>query len=219
VSQGGFWVSTNHGINWVSNALPDINAKTFAMSADGSKIVALSSYSSNGVWPGFIYVSTNTAVSWTTTSAPSNFWWEVASSADGSTLAAIATAGSRTTTGGSIYASTDGGITWVSNNASITNWTAVAISADGSKLAASVYNGGVWVAQLTSAPQMDIAPATGGLKLSWILPSTNFVLQGSSDLSSWTDLANPPVLNLTNLQDEVTLSPTNGNGFFRLKTP
>ena len=219
LSQGGFWVSTNHGINWVSNALPDINAKTFAMSADGSRIVAASSYNSGGVESGFIYVSTNTAVSWTTTSAPSNFWWEVASSADGGTLAAIATGGGRTTTGGSIYTSTDGGMTWVLNNASITNWTAVAISAGGSKLAANVYNGGVWVAQLTSAPQMDIAPAKGGLKLSWILPSTNFVLQSSCDLCGWTDLANTPVLNLTNLQNEVTLSATSSNIFYRLKTP
>ena len=219
-SSDGFWVSTNHGINWVSNALPDINVKTFAMSADGSRIVAASSYNSGGVWSGSIYVSTNTAVSWTTTSAPSNSWWEVASSADGGTLAAIATSGGRATTGGSIYTSTDGGMTWVLNNASITNWTWVAISADGSKLAACVYNGGVWVAQLTSAPQMDIAPATGGLKLSWILPATNFVLQSSCDLSHWATLVSPaPVLNLTNLQDEITLPLPGPNRFYRLKTP
>ncbi|HUC85261.1 MAG TPA: hypothetical protein VL970_08725 [Candidatus Acidoferrales bacterium] len=95
----------------------------------------------------------------------------------------------------------------------------MAVSADGSKLAASVYGGGVWIAQLTSAPQVDIAPATGGLKLSWILPPTNFVLQSSSDLSAWEDLTNTPILNLTNLQDEVALPLPEGNAFFRLKTP
>jgi len=43
-------------------------------------------------------------------------------------------------------------------------------------------------------------------------------LQQSADLSNWTDLTNSPVLNLTNLQEEVVLSPINGSGFFRLKT-
>jgi hypothetical protein len=51
------------------------------------------------------------------------------------------------------------------------------------------------------------------------LPSTNFVLQQSSDLASWTDMTDTPALNLTNLQNEVVLSPTNGSGFYRLKTP
>jgi len=32
-------------------------------------------------------------------------------------------------------------------------------------------------------------------------------------------VTNPPALNLTNLQDKVVLSSTNGSGFYRLKTP
>jgi hypothetical protein len=32
-------------------------------------------------------------------------------------------------------------------------------------------------------------------------------------------VTNPPVLNLTNLQDEVTLPMATGNNFYRLKTP
>ena len=32
-------------------------------------------------------------------------------------------------------------------------------------------------------------------------------------------MTDTPALNLTNLQNEVVLSPTNGSGFFRLKTP
>ena len=78
--------------------------------------------------------------------------------------------------------------------------------------------GGIWTAQIPPMPAMNITPTNGNLTLSWLVPSTNFVLQCSSDLSSWTDLTNTPVLNLTNLQDEVTLSPTNGNLFYRLKT-
>ena len=51
------------------------------------------------------------------------------------------------------------------------------------------------------------------------MPSTNFVLQQSADLLSWTDVTNPPVLNLTNLQNQVTLPPSGSSGFYRLKTP
>jgi hypothetical protein len=39
------------------------------------------------------------------------------------------------------------------------------------------------------------------------------------DLSNWTDLSNTPILNLTNLQNEVTLPFSGGEGFYRLKTP
>jgi hypothetical protein len=66
---------------------------------------------------------------------------------------------------------------------------------------------------------MNITPANGSFKLSWLIPSTNFVMQQSSDLSSWSDVTNAPVLNLTNLQNEIILPPTNSSSFFRLKTP
>ena len=66
---------------------------------------------------------------------------------------------------------------------------------------------------------MSITPANGNLALSWIVPSTNFVLQQSSDLISWTDAVATPTLNLTNLQNEVTLPLTGSNTFYRLKTP
>ena len=64
-------------------------------------------------------------------------------------------------------------------------------------------------------------PSNNNLVLSWIVPTTNFVLQQNLDLTTtnWTNVTNAPVLNLTNLQDEVVLSPTNDSGFYRLKTP
>ena len=47
----------------------------------------------------------------------------------------------------------------------------------------------------------------------------DFTLQQNSDLSTtnWMDVPPPPVLNLTNLQNQVIVSPTNGNTFYRLK--
>ena len=66
---------------------------------------------------------------------------------------------------------------------------------------------------------MNILPMSSSVVLSWLIPSTNLVLQQSSDLVSWADVTNPPVLNLTNLQNQVTLPLSGGSGFYRLKTP
>ena len=44
-------------------------------------------------------------------------------------------------------------------------------------------------------------------------------MQESPDLQNWADMTNQPVLNLANLQNEVILSPTGGDAFYRLKTP
>jgi hypothetical protein len=98
-------------------------------------------------------------------------------------------------------------------------WDSVACSADGRKLVAAARSGGIWISQTTPAPQMNLTPANGNFTLSWIVPSTNFVLQQSPDLGSWTDVTNTPVLNLTNLQNEVVLSSPGSNVFYRLKTP
>ncbi|HTY88743.1 MAG TPA: hypothetical protein VMB80_14845 [Candidatus Acidoferrum sp.] len=98
-------------------------------------------------------------------------------------------------------------------------WASLVSSADGSKLAAAANGGGVWTLQNTPTPALNLVSSNGALTLSWIVPSTNFVLQQSAGLSGWSAVTNPPVLNLTNLQNEVVLSPTNASGFYRLKTP
>jgi hypothetical protein len=81
--------------------------------------------------------------------------------------------------------------------------------------------GGIWTAQTPPGSSLNIAPTNGNLALSWTMPSTIFVLQQNPDLTTtnWADVTNPPVLNLTNLQDEVTLPMPAGSGFYRLKTP
>jgi len=70
-------------------------------------------------------------------------------------------------------------------------------------------------------PRLNLAPSNNSLVLSWLIPSTNFMLQQNSDLSTsnWTLIANPPVLNLTNLQNQVFLTPPASNNFYRLATP
>ena len=74
----------------------------------------------------------------------------------------------------------------------------------------------IYTSYSTPAPLLNIVPSDANLALSWIIPSTNFILQQSPDLSSWTDVTNAPTLNLTTLQNVVTLSPTNSSGFYRL---
>jgi len=54
---------------------------------------------------------------------------------------------------------------------------------------------------------------------SWLIPSTNFVLQQNLDLTAtnWTDITNTHVLNLTNLQNQIFLPLPASNSFYRLK--
>jgi hypothetical protein len=168
--------------------------------------------------PDEIYTSTNGGLNWLQQSnAPNAYWSAVASSADGTKL--IAAPGV-----GNIYTSTNSGLTWLTNNVS-GDWNAVALSADGGELVAeTTVNGGgsgkIYISQSTPSPQLNITPTNANLMLSWLVPSTNFGLEESPDLSagSWLALTNTPVLNLTNLQNQVCLPPTNSSGFFRLVT-
>jgi hypothetical protein len=52
-----------------------------------------------------------------------------------------------------------------------------------------------------------------------MVPVTTFILQQSTDLENWSDVTNAPVLNLTNLQNQVTVPLTQTQTFYRLKTP
>src|ERR1039458_2896324 len=220
----GILVSTNFGNSWMLTN--SFEASFVSSSADGSKWVAVSGQQ--------IFISTNLGMTWTQSSAPATNWIALASSADASMLVAVA-GGSHNVQNpflkGPIYTSTNSGATWTSNNVPVQYWTCVASSADGYKLVAATASdpstnnpgttvgGGIWISQATPAPQLNIATANTNLDLSWIVPSTNFVMQQSLDLGSWKDMTNKPVLNLTNLQNEVMLSPSSSRGFYRLKTP
>jgi hypothetical protein len=66
---------------------------------------------------------------------------------------------------------------------------------------------------------LDIATSGGNLFISWPSPPGNFVLQQNSDLTTtnWLTVTNTPTM--TNFQNQVILSPTNGKQFYRLKYP
>jgi photosystem II stability/assembly factor-like uncharacterized protein len=200
------------GAAWAqaTNAPVGVAWTSVASSADGTRLVAAGCYS--------IYTSPDSGSTWIRTDAPSNAWTSVASSADGSKLIAAATNSVY-----SIYTSTDSGATWTpaTNGPSGVICNSVASSADGSKLVAAVYGGGIYTSQTTPVPVLNLTPLGNQLAFSWIIPSTDFVLQQSSDLAAmnWTVVTNTPALNPANLQNQVALPLPAGNVFYRLKSP
>ena len=233
VAAGGQWVanywvgsiftSTNLGVTWQSVASFPDSFYAVASSTDGEKLVAASN-------AGYVLISTNSGATWTSNNVlgeDHSYWHSFASSADGNTLVTAQGSELASDVGdGSILISTNSGATWNWADAPFEVWTGFACSADGCKLVGSAnhsrYNrdvGGIYTAQIIPTPQLGLTPTNGSFKLSWLIPSTNFVMQQSSDLASWSDVTNAPVLNFTNLQNEVILSPTGSSGFYRLKTP
>ena len=220
---GIIYVSTNSGGTWTPTMAPTNAWSCVASSADGCKMAA-TCFPGAAINPalrtsaGGIYTSTNSGLTWTSNNVPNFGWQAIASSADGRILVAGEN-------DGQIYSSTNSGATWTTNNAPIGVWNSFASSADGSKLigaGADLSSGsGIFISQTIPTPQLNIASLNNNLVLSWIIPSTNFVLQQNLDLTmtNWTDVTNTPTLDLANLQDEMVLSPTNGSGFYRLKTP
>lgn len=205
------FTSTNTGVTWqlsFSNAMDEITG--MASSGDGGKLFV---YNYDPYSPTNLYTSTNWGATWSSNVIvvpPQG--GSLASSADGSRLVMVGNAD------GSLYTSADSGTTWISNNAPNETWESVASSADGHKSVAVVLYGGIWTLQTTPTRQLNISASDTNLKLSWLVPSTNFVLQQNLNLTAtnWLTLTNTPKLNLSNLNDEVILSPSNNSGFFRL---
>ena len=70
------------------------------------------------------------------------------------------------------------------------------------------------------SPKLEIIRTSNGLLGSWTVPSTPFVLQENDNLNTpvWTNVPATPVLNLTNLHYEFTVSSPNANRFYRLRS-
>jgi hypothetical protein len=210
--------STNAGVTWVFTDLTNGYCRSVAASADGTKLAAATS-ASQSADGGRIYRSADSGASWTALGAPYANWTSVASSADGTKLVATA----YWANGGPIYRSTDSGATWTTNGSPYGNSPAVASSADGCKLIA-VYggccgSGGIYTWQTTPKPVLNVTPSGSNLLLSWTVPSTPFALEESADLTgtNWTEVANAPILNPTNLQHQLRLPLPAANRFYRLR--
>jgi hypothetical protein len=230
-SLGPVYISTNSGATWTAPSnTPVANWQAIASSADGRKVVMVG-------LTNLIYTSADYGATWQSISVLGiTSWTGIACSADGNKLAAVAP-------NVGIFISTNSGVTWTQDPYPFNidpwggqyfgNQLSVVSSADGSKLVlipgemiipfgnttgTVVPIDAIWTSYSTPAPQLNLSPLGTNFALSWIVPSTNFVLQQNSDLTmeNWVTLTNAPTLNLTNLQDEVILSPTNSSGFYRL---
>ncbi len=211
LNNGGIYSSTNSGVTWETNNLPNTNWFRVTSTADGNKLLAEASYED--------FVSTNSGSAWTQITNDSNLF-VVGWTEDGTKLVAFSF------TNGVVYTSVDLGATWTAtgnatNSNLLNGFSFAALSADGSKLFVSAALGSpnyVYTWQSTPSPQLNLTASSNSLAFSWLIPSTNFVLQQNLDLTTtnWVALTNQPTLNLTNLNDEVVLPQTNSSSFFRL---
>jgi len=239
---GGFvYVSTNGGTDWNMSAAPVKKWTAVASSKNGRQFIGAVSLEK-------LYISTNSGANWTPANTPNKGWRSVCSSADGQLLAATASDSTYISTnsggtwssntiagqsiacsadgtkvivgGGQVYTSADGGLTWVTNSPPPSgNWYCAAASADGCKFIVGSRDG-IWIGQVTPSPQLNIQPINSGLAVSWLTPSTNFVLQQNLDLgtTNWIALTNHPILNFTNLYQEVGVPEPTNKVFYRLTT-
>jgi len=227
VTQDGnaIFISTNSGTSWTANEVPSESWEGVAVSPDGTKMAIVSWGGSD---PAEVYVSTNCGTSWRNANAPGSnngLWHSIAMSADGTKLVILAK--NPPSPNPYICTSPDFGSTWITNSVPQGAWYDCASSADGCRLAAVALDGPyptfypVYVCSSAPIPKLELSPAGANFTLSWIVPSTNFVLQQSSDLTTtnWVTVTNAPILNLANLHNEVTLPASVTSTFFRLKTP
>lgn len=205
---GGLCASTNSGSTW-TDISGITTALSVAISANGN---TLASVGNRLVGSWLVFTSTNFGITWAPFYPPTGNARHVAVSADGTRLAAVFD-------DGGIYTSTNSGSTWTSNKVAGVSWYSAASSADGNILIAVEQHGGIWTCRTTPSPKLSLAPSSASFTLAWTVPSTNFVMQQSSDLQNWADMTNQPVLNFTNLQNEAVLPPPVGDVFYRLKTP
>ena len=94
----------------------------------------------------------------------------------------------------------------------------VLISADATKFAA-LANGNIYLSEPNPSPTLSLTQSGANAVLSWMVPTSNFLLQQSSDLANWSTITNAPTLNITNLQNQLTLPLSQTQTFYRLKTP
>ena len=153
-------------------------------------------------------------MTWTQANATGTGWASVAASADATKLVAAET---HMGGGGDIYTSIDSGMTWTQTRAPSNNWTSVASSADGTKLAGVIYGAGIYSSHSEPPPSLSIALSGGIIIIAWPTSSAGFVLQQTSDLTrtGWSDIPTSPTV--TNKLNQLFMSPSLGNLFYRLK--
>jgi len=235
---GSIYYSADGGATCSTSSVPNLDWQSIASSADGGRMVA-------AVGNGSIYFSADFGATWAATNLPAESWNSVCISSDGQWVGAISLTNSYISSnsgvtwqtnqiggmnivcsadgthwlivGAQIFTSTNSGITWQTNLDTAPLWSAASMSADGSEVALLEGGAGTWLGRETPSPRLQLRNQGSTLELSWLLSSTNFVLQETTDVTSdWVTVPISPALIFTNLQQEITLPVTTHNAFFRL---
>jgi len=209
------YVSQSSGATWSLSSAPALDWTSVASCADGKRQVAAATTTAYS--PGAIYVSADSGTNWVPTSAPNYMWRSVAISADGSKLVAAAPYDNSAQVLVPVYISTNAGTTWTPIKSLSRLWEKVASSADGNRLFAISGFGEIWTWQTTPVLSLSVAASAREVALGWTVPSANFGLESSTDLTSWTNVPFTPVLNFSNLQNQVSFPRSNSFRFYRLK--
>jgi len=173
----------------------------WASSADGRTLAATSAGQS-------IYVSTNSGATWSNTDNPASNWGPLAISADGREIVAAAYAGPN-------LISTDRGQTWTDAGAPHLSWTTLSVSADGNRIVAGTISDGIYTFEAAiTLPSLNYQSIRKRIKISWVVPSSPAVLQGSPDGVNWENVTQKPLLNFSTLSYQVVLPATSDT--FRL---
>lgn len=188
------------GQNWSLASVPtNYHWKSVAVSADGSKLVAVATALTSPLTPGGIYISTNSGTSWAESLSGANLDCQaVASSADGRKVT-VAMHGVGGTNWAPVYLSVDSGLTWTQTLSAWRFSQAIAASADGTRLAAACYyafgapiylstNSGVTWEQ-SGAPLMNwsgIASSADGTKLAATVMNGLIIVGGQP--TNWSGL-------------------------------
>jgi hypothetical protein len=200
----GLWLSADAGVTW-SQALAS-NVTTVASSVDGRRLMAAGAYK--------VYLSTDFGATWSSQDMPNPDATSSASSADGTRLGLASYVG--------IYISTNSGLSWELSNQQALAWDSVACSADGHRWWASRGGGGgLFSGASPATPVLQIDGTNGNVALSWIVPSSPFVLQQRPfvDSGAWSQIAVRPTMNPSTLRNKVSVPAAGVGSFFRLASP
>jgi hypothetical protein len=213
---GALYASSDLGQSWTSNSVPGKLWSSIACSADGTKWVVAAGMA-NGQ-PGPIYFSTDSATNWNPAAAPITNWVGLCSSADGRTMFASTASDGPLNGANAIYRSTNFGANWTRLSAPTPWWRGMATSANAGRLVVAAI-GPIYTAQFIQTPMLSILSTNGSVRLSWIIPSTNLVLQETLDLASgnWTNITKTPSFDPTTLQESVTRPATASKSFYRIR--
>ena len=109
---------------------------------------------------------------------------------------------------------------WIQTPAPTTNWSSIASSADGSKLVAGV--GGYQTGRLYcwhAPPHLNIASSGNNIVISWPASASGLILQQSHvwSATNWADVTDS--VRFLNGENQVVVSASGNNGFYRLRSP